>query len=146
MPYTAEISRTSPSAFLFLLDQSASMSDPFGVSEGNRRKADGVADVINRLLQNLVIRCAKEEGVRDYYSIGVIGYGLSVSPAFTGPLSGRELIPISDIANLPARLEERKKKVDDGAGGIIEQSVRFPIWIDPVANGGTPMCRALAGC
>ncbi len=33
--------------------------------------------------------------------------------------------------------------MDDGAGGITEQSIRLPIWFDPVAGGGTPMCQAL---
>ena len=30
MPYTAEISRANPTCFLFLIDQSGSMADPFG--------------------------------------------------------------------------------------------------------------------
>lgn len=143
MPYTAEISRGNPSCLLFLIDQSGSMADPFGVGESNRRKADGVADAINRLLQNLVIKCAKEEGVRDYYHVGVVGYGAHVGPAFSGSLAGRELVPVSEIGNMPARVEERTKKVDDGAGGLVDQSIRFPIWFDPVANGATPMCQAL---
>ena len=142
MPYTAEISRQNPSCFLFLIDQSGSMRDPFGAESG-RRKADGVADAINRLLQNLVIKCAKAEGVRDYYHVGVIGYGHRSGPAFAGPLAGRELVPISEVAANPARVDERVKKVDDGAGGLVDQSVKFPIWFDPVANGGTPMCQAL---
>ncbi|MCY0933311.1 hypothetical protein [Streptomyces sp. H34-S4] len=33
MPYTAEISRTNPGCFIFLVDQSASMSDPIGSGE-----------------------------------------------------------------------------------------------------------------
>ncbi len=119
------------------------MADPFGAGESSRRKADGVADAINRLLQNLVIKCAKEEGIRDYYHVGVIGYGAHVGPAFGGSLAGRELVPISEIGNMPARIEERIKKVDDGAGGLVDQPVRFPIWFDPVASGGTPMCQAL---
>jgi hypothetical protein len=143
MPYSAEVSRANPSCFLFLIDQSGSMNDPFGAGEASRRKADGVADATNRLLQNLVIKCAKEEGVRDYYHVGVIGYGVRVGAAFAGALAGRELVPISEIGNLPARIEERTKKVDDGAGGLVDQSVRFPIWFDPVAGGGTPMCQAL---
>src|SRR5262249_11986070 len=32
---------------------------------------------------------------------------------------------------------------EDGAGGLVEQSVRFPIWFEPRANGKTPMCAAL---
>jgi len=43
----------------------------------------------------------------------------------------------------PARIEERMKKVDDGAGGLVDQRIRFQVWIDPVADGGTPMCQAL---
>ncbi len=43
MPYSAEISRTNPTAILFLLDQSSSMLEPFG-GQPDRRKADGVAD------------------------------------------------------------------------------------------------------
>jgi hypothetical protein len=119
------------------------MADPFGAGDSGRTKADGVADAINRLLQNLVIKCAKEEGIRDYYHVGVIGYGAQVGPAFSGPLAGRELVPISEIGNMPARIEERSKKVDDGAGGLVDQRIRFPIWFDPVASGGTPMCQAL---
>jgi hypothetical protein len=142
MPYTAEISRNNPSCFLFLIDQSGSMGDAFP-GEGSKKKADGVADAINKLLQNLVIRCAKEEGVRDYFHVGVIGYGASVGPAFSGSLSGKELVSISEIANSPARVEERTKKVDDGAGGLVDQKVRFPIWFDPISGGGTPMCQAL---
>ncbi|MBI4582973.1 MAG: VWA domain-containing protein [Planctomycetes bacterium] len=145
MTYTAEISRANPSCFLFLIDQSGSMADPFGVGESNRRKADGVADAINRLLQNLVIKCAKEEGIRDYYHVGVVGYGDQVGPAFSRSLAGRELVPVSEIGNMPDRVEERTKKVDDGAGGLVDQSIRFPIWFDPVAKGGTPMCKALSG-
>lgn len=143
MPYQAEISRANPSCFLFLIDQSGSMSDPFGGSGPNKRKADGVSDAINKLLQNLVIKCAKSDGVRDYYYVGVIGYGASVGSAFMGSLAGKDLSPISQIANSPARIEERSKKVDDGAGGLVEQTIKFPIWFDPVANGGTPMCQAL---
>lgn len=144
MPYQAEISRANPSCFLFLIDQSGSMSDPFGGGESSKKKADGVADAINKLLQNLVIKCAKSDGVRDYYNVGVIGYGASVGSAFVGSLAGKDLSPISQIANSPARIEERSKKVDDGAGGLVDQTIKFPIWFDPVANGGTPMSQALA--
>lgn len=142
MAYTAEISRQNPSCFLFLIDQSGSMSD--NISGQGKSKAQAVADAINKLLSNLTIKCAKSEGVRDYYHVGVVGYGSSVGVAFTGGLAGKELAPISDIANFPARIEERSKKVDDGAGGLIDQKVKFPIWFDPTASGGTPMTQAFA--
>ncbi|WP_199620213.1 vWA domain-containing protein [Paenibacillus alkalitolerans] len=137
--YSAEISRSNPSCFLFIIDQSGSMSDPFGAGS----KAGSVSDAINRLLQNLIIKCAKSEGIRDYYHVGVIGYGATVGPAFGGALAGKELVPISEIADHPTRLEKRAKKIPDGAGGLVDQIVKFPVWFDPVANGGTPMCKAM---
>jgi hypothetical protein len=33
--------------------------------------------------------------------------------------------------------------MDDGAGGIIDQKTKFPVWLDPVSSGGTPMRAAL---
>ena len=52
-------------------------------------------------------------------------------------------MPISEVAANPARVDERVRKVEDGTGGLVDQKVKFPIWFDPMANGGTPMCQAL---
>ena len=142
MPYSAEISRDNPSCFLFMIDQSTSMEEEISAGDATQQKAAGVADTMNRWLQELSIKCAKSEGVRDYYHVGVLGYGKAVGPGFNGGLGGQEMIPISEIADNPARLEERTKKMPDGAGGLVEQTIRFPVWFDPIADGGTPMCRA----
>jgi hypothetical protein len=141
MPYTAEISRSNPTCFVFLLDQSGSMADQFG-TESAIRKADFVSDVVNRTLHDIVIRCTRAEEVRSYYHVSIIRYGASVGSAFTGALAGRNHVPIGEVADSPARLENRTKKMPDGAGGIVEQQVRFPVWIDPTSSGGTPMCQA----
>lgn len=120
------------------------MQHPFPSEEGKRPKSEGLADAINRLLQNLVIKCAKSEGIRDYYEVGVIGYGgAGVNFAFGGHLAGKEMVPISMIGKSPIRVEERTRRMDDGAGGIVTQKVKFPIWFEPKALGGTPMCDAL---
>jgi hypothetical protein len=142
MPYTARISRNNPSSLIFLIDQSASMCEAWG-EDATLKKADKVADIINRFLQALSIKCAREDGVRDYYHIACIGYGDKVGPAFSGALAGREMLRISEIANNPARIEQRSRKVEDGTGGLVETTVRFPVWFDAVASGGTPMCQAL---
>jgi hypothetical protein len=140
--YAAEISRTNPTCYVFLLDQSGSMQDLMGSGEG-KRKSEVVADTLNRLLSELAVRCAKEEGVRDYFHVSVLGYGASVGPALAGPLAGRDLVPLSELAASPARIETRAKKVPDGAGGLVDQQVKFPVWVDPIANGGTPMSSAI---
>jgi len=93
---------------------------------------------------NLVTRCTKADGVRDYFQLGVIGYGDSgPSNGFSGNLGSVFLNPISAIEAGPLRVETRKRKTDDGAGGIVEQSVKFPVWFEPRASGGTPMCAAI---
>ena len=85
MSYIAEISRSNPACFIFLVDQSGSMEDK--MSSG-RSKAQFVADVLNRTLVNLITRCTKSDGVRNYFEIGVIGYrDTYVQNFFQGDLS-----------------------------------------------------------
>jgi len=141
MSYVHEISRSSPTALVFLIDQSGSMSEQWGTGG---TKSSEVAMILNRLLNNLIMRCTKSDGVRNYFNIGVIGYGADVKPVLKGnTLSGRDLIPISEIADNPLRIEKKKKKEPDGAGGVMEYEVNFPIWLEPEAENGTPMCGAL---
>ncbi len=145
MPYDKAISRAQPTAFIFAVDQSYSMDEPIGgTSYGvNKRKADAVADALNRVLYELTVRCGREEGVRDYFDVAVFGYGGTVASAWAGPLAGKEFVPISELADSPLRVEDRTQTIDDGAGGTIEQTVRFPVWFEAEASGGTPMCAAL---
>lgn len=142
--YRAEINRDNPTCFLFLVDQSRSMIQSFGGIEG-RSKARCVADALNRLLFELVSRCSQGVEIRDYYDIGVIGYGdVNVASALGGELAGRLLVPVSEIGKHPLRVETRTKKEHDGAGGVIETTVKMPVWYEPTARGKTPMCGALA--
>jgi len=141
MSYSAEISRSTPTCFLFLVDQSGSMNDTM---TSGRSKAQQVSDVLNRTLATLITRCTKSEGTRNYFDIGVIGYGANGAyNGFQGTLGGSIINPISSIEASPLKIENRTKKMDDGAGGLVEQSIKFPIWFEPSANGGTPMCQAI---
>jgi hypothetical protein len=141
MSHEAQISRNNPTAFLFVVDQSGSMSDRMSIGKS---KAEFVSDALNRTLMNLIGRCTKSEGVRDYFEVGVIGYGgHGIDNGFSGTLGARVLNPVSAIEQNPTRVEDRKKKMDDGAGGIVETSVKFPVWFEPRADGGTPMRAAL---
>jgi hypothetical protein len=141
MAYEAEISRSNPTALVILLDQSSSMSDP--MTGGQDAKAAEAARVVNRFLAELTIKCAKSEGLYDYYYVAVLGYGESVGSAFGSALAGSDLQPISRIGDSPLRLDHVKKKVPDGAGGLVEESTDMPIWVEAKADGMTPMCQAL---
>ena len=103
MSYTAAIQRSDPTAFLFLVDQSGSMSDKMA---GEKTKAQFVADVLNRTLMNLVTRCAKSEGVRNYFDIGVLGYGGSgTDNGFVGSVV---------VSQQTERCRPQKKKASEG--------------------------------
>ena len=141
--YSAQITRANPTCIILLVDQSGSMADPLNGDEVVR-KADFVADVVNHTLHDLVIRCTKTEEVRNYYYISVIGYGRNVNSALAGVLADRMTAPVAEVAEYPLRVETRFKRVPDGTGGIVEMPVRVPVWIHPVADGGTPMCQAFS--
>jgi hypothetical protein len=141
MTYSAEISRDNPTAFLFVIDQSGSMDEK---SEGQRSKAEFVSDVLNRTLYTLITNCSKADGVRRYFDIGVLAYGGSdVATGFGGTLSPGIIYPITAVAEAPLRVEERSRKMDDGAGGVVEQKIKFPVWFDPTSSGLTPMRAAM---
>ena len=141
MPYSAAISRATPTAFMFLIDQSGSMEEKL---ETGSSKAQFVADVLNKTLYELIIRCTTADGVRNYFDVTVLSYGgSSAQSGFGGALAGGVVHPVSEIEAHPLRLEERNKRVPDGAGGLVDQAVKFPVWFDPVSSGGTPMCEGL---
>ncbi len=141
MSYTKEINRKNPTCFLFVIDQSGSMDETMS---GGRIKSEFVADVLNQTIAETIVRCTKADGVRDYFEIGVIGYGGDdVGSAFGGALSGHTLLPISEIESNPLRIEEREQDVDTGDGVLERHLVKFPVWIDPQHDGGTPMCAAM---
>jgi hypothetical protein len=138
MVYTAEISRANPTCFLFLIDQSKSMLKLIPGGQG-KTKAEAVAESINHLLYSLVLRCVWGQSVLDRFHVGVVGYGVNVGPALGGALNGRELVPISDVARNPLRVEQRVQVNEDG----MQQMVRSPVWFEPTGDGKTPMCATL---
>jgi hypothetical protein len=137
MSYTAVIDRANPTAFLFLIDQSRSMNEKMDTGES---KAKLVGDVLNKTLLQLIARCGSPDGVRDYFDIGVLAYnGIGVRSGFGGALGGSALHPISSLAAHPLRIEESKKSVPDGAGNLVNQSFKFPVWFEWVSYDDAPM-------
>jgi hypothetical protein len=140
--YTAEINRRQPACLLLLIDQSYSMSERWGPD--GQPKAEALARAVNRLIKNAVLQCSKGDGeIHDYFEVGVIGYGTDVNLALHGTNPSRPLLPIGELAATPRRIDNVLTKMPDGAGGIIEAPIAFPVWIDPVTGGPTPMVQAL---
>lgn len=149
--YSQAWSAARPGCLILLLDQSGSMSDPFGDAQAGRgkRKCDAVATVLNGFLNELIVTntIAQKDGttmVRPRADVAVIGYeGSFVGPVLKGSLEGRSFVTLPDLQMNPLRIERRTKKEIDDTGEVFEIPVQFPIWVEPVAGGGTPMCEAL---
>lgn len=140
--YTAEINRKHPACLIVLIDQSHSMADSW--EETGRPKSAVLATAVNNLLGNAVLQCSKgDDRINDYFEVGVIGYGVDVAPALHGAHTQQPTLPISVLARNPLRVDDVKRKMYDGAGGTIEVPVKLPVWVDPVANGLTPMVVAI---
>jgi hypothetical protein len=140
MSYRSEISRDNPTCFLFVIDQSGSMDEKMS---GGRTKAQFVADVLNKTIQTTVTNCSKADGIRNYFDIGIISYGGEGVAVGLGHTPVHATMGIAELGNSPLRVEARQKKVDDGAGGVLDVSIKFPVWFDPQSSGGTPMCAAM---
>ncbi len=146
--YQREISSERKACILFLLDQSFSMEEPLGNSD--QRKCDQLAAAVNAWLHNMAIRASGDAGIRDWMDVGVIGYRTDqsanpvIEPTLTGPLAGQPLVSITEIGNHPARIDTTTQSFhDEETGETVEVPTDSPVWVDPVAEGSTPMCHVL---
>ena len=129
-------SSATPGYIIFLVDQSGSMSELY---QGGKTKAEYTALVINRTINDLIFQNAAGEKVKDRVFISLIGYGGKGGNSVEDIRSDY----LSNYADEPLRIEKVKKKVPDGAGGLVEIDEEMPIFLEPLANGLTPMGDAL---
>lgn len=136
-PNSKQWSSATPGYIIFLVDQSGSMQESY--TEGKTR-AEFTSLVINRTINELINTNMDGEKVKDRVFVSMIGYGGSSALAVDDIRSDY----LSSFADNPLRMENLKKKVSDGAGGLIEIDEQMPIFIEPTANGLTPMADALS--
>ncbi len=150
--YTHPWNTASPGCLIFLIDQSASMGDPFPVDmgAGNRRKSDAVATIFNSFLNelitiNTVVMPDASSEVRRRAYICALGYeGTTVMSALDGILANEPFVTLAQLSMSPLSIETRKRKEMDDVGGFYEVETPFPIWIKAKTGAGTPMCAALS--
>ena len=133
-PYTAQITRNTPTAFIFMIDQSISMSRKLNYRGEYITLADAVARIVNNQINELVLRCIKTNEVRHYYDIAVIGYGDDASFGWNGTLAGRDFVSPEELKNNPfkkitVKEEKRTRK------GVELKEVEKVQWVEPVAAG-----------
>ncbi len=124
-------SSATPGLLIILLDQSGSMLTNY---EGTTRTAFASL-AVNKVIDNIIQKNFDGEEPKNRCFISVIGYNHDVKELCSGWLK--------DLYAHPLRIENLKKKVLDGAGGIIEIEVKQPLWVEPIkSDGATNMLGA----
>lgn len=111
--YSSEIRRSQPTAMVFLIDQSGSMSETMeGVGES---KAVFLARAVNQAMREIISTCTRTEGVRHYMDIVLIGYGglgdgKTSSVCWQGDLEGKTWVSTTELAATPLGSEQITEK------------------------------------
>lgn len=127
--YQEQLSSAKPGFILIMIDQSASMSDKYANSD----KADFAAKAVNRVIGEIITACSSGNEIKDRCFVAVVGYGASINILF--------LDKASELAKNP-NTTTLKRKVSDGAGGLVEVDEVMRVFVKPTASNGTPMAEA----
>ena len=133
--YTAQITRNTPTAFIFLIDQSVSMQNYTTLYGEEMPMAEAVARIVNHQLNELVLRCIKGSETRDYYDIAIIGYGEKAYSGWKGELEGRDFVKPSELKEHPYKKITTKKETRTRKGVKVVE-VEEVQWIEAEATQG----------
>ena len=133
--YTAQITRNTPTAFIFLIDQSVSMQKYTTLYGEEMPMAEAVARIVNHQLNELVLRCVKGSETRDYYDIAIIGYGENAYSGWKGELEGRDFVKPSELKEHPYKKITTKKETRTRKGVKVVE-VEEVQWIEAEATQG----------
>lgn len=132
--YTAQITRNTPTAFIFLIDQSISMKRKTTLYGEEMTLAEAVARIVNHQMNELVLRCIKTNEVRHYYDIAVIGYGTGAYSGWSGELAGRDFVSPEEMKNHPyKKITEREEKRT--RKGVQVKEVEKVQWMEARCDG-----------
>lgn len=135
-----------PGCLIVLIDQSGSMEDPFGGTRigAGKKKCEAVALVLNSLLNELVRTNTVGSTIKPRADIAVLGYHeQAVENALPQALTVQDFVSLPQLMTNPLRVDVKMKKELDETGKVVELPESVPVWVEPVAKGGTPMCAAL---
>ena len=133
-PYTAQITRNTPTAFIFLVDQSVSMKRITTLNGEQMSLAEAVARIVNNQINELVYRCIKTTEVRHYYDIAIIGYGHEVYSGWNGVLAGRDFVSPEELKNNPFKKIFVKEEKRTRKGTMIKEIEKVQ-WLEARCDG-----------
>jgi hypothetical protein len=99
-PYTQQIAEKLPTAFIFLIDQSGSMSGKVQFNNNTQSKAEIVALLVNKMMGEIATKNTLNGSIKNRFDLCVIGYGQDSSQAniaWEGELAGQTWVKLSQI-------------------------------------------------
>lgn len=138
MPDCAPISQLHRQVIIFLIDQSGSMNEQVLWCGVESSKAQAVCDVVNGALSELIARCNNYGQYKSYFDIAVFGYSGMGVKALLG--EGRQnFYTPGDLAQSFKHTMEVVNVRTLPNGSTISTKNQKKIWIEPLAEGRTPM-------
>lgn len=134
IPYTAQITRNTPTAFIFLVDHSVSMQQKTMLYGEEMTMAEAAARIVNSQINELVLRCVKMGDTRHYYDIAVVGYGEKAYSGWQGELEGRKFVSPEELKNHPYTKIVTRKETRTRKGTQIKE-VEQVQWVSARHNG-----------
>ena len=139
--YKQEITRKHRTAFVIAIDQSQSMAEMVSFNGCMISRALAVSHISDQIIHELTLRARRDDGVRDYFDIAVLGYSNEeVYPLIDDK---RMFIPVSELQNYKPEIKKVSLEYHLPNG---QKSLRVderPSWIKVKAEGDTPMYEAM---
>lgn len=139
--YKQEITRKHRTAFVIAIDQSQSMAEMVSFNGCMISKALAVSHISDQIIHELTLRARRDDGVRDYFDIAVLGYSNEeVYPLIDDK---RMFIPVSELQNYKPEIKKVSLEYHLPNGQKILRVDERPSWIKVKAEGDTPMYEAM---
>ena len=111
-----------------------------------------VANAINNIFEHLILKSTRGDGVREYFTFSLIGYGNEqeedyASFVWEGKLEGKEWVTVKELAENILEISTLIEKAIHPWGEEFQKTTIKKKWINPNTNGkNTPMLAALKLC
>lgn len=134
--YTAQITRSTPTAFIFMIDHSVSMRRMTVFNGETMTLSEAVARIVNQQINELILRCVKNSEVRHYYDIAVIGYGDNAYSGWKGELEGRGFVSPQELVEHPYKTITVREEKRTRRGPMVKETQKSQ-WVEACQTGSS---------
>ncbi len=144
--HNAIITRHSPTAIVFMLDLSGSMSDICEFADQRLSKNDAMNRIVNTTIHELIMRSRSYNQYNDYFDIAVLGYRQNEVLNLLESTSGTKFSSINELASgeFKTKIYDSIRTKPDGTKYAAQQQIKEYIKTHP--SGATPMRFAIEEC